>query len=300
MRARACISGASAGGGGGPSSPGGVAAGGGGGGGGGAGGGGGGGAGAGRGGGGGGGGRRRAGGAGGGGGGGPGRGRGARGGGGGGSRPRGGAAGVAGGGVPGSGHGGERERLAGERGERLGGDPDRRLRAGAGVAHGAAGGDERAQVGRGRAGAVAVEAARGAARGDEALDRPGGRLGVGGAAGLEREPAVGVLMAGEERGRAADGRRAAAAGGGERLDGGARVVDARAAAPDGEVEAAVTVDLAGDPARGGADGPGTAGAPSRAQGEDRERRRVDAAGERARRPALGQQLAHEIAAAQPR
>ena len=120
---------------------------------------------------------------------------------------------------------GERERLAGERGERLGGDPDRRLRAGARVADGAAAACERAQVGERRARAVAAQAVRVAPGGDQPLDRPRGRLGVGGAAGLEREAAVGVLAAGEEARGAADRRRAAAPGGDERLERRAGVVD---------------------------------------------------------------------------
>ena len=106
-------------------------------------------------------------------------------------------------------HRGERERLAGERGERLGGDPHRGLRAGAGVADLAARGGERAQVGDRRSRAVAALAVGLRPGGDERLDRPRGRLRVRRAAGLERVAAVGVLAAGEEARGAAGGRGAA-------------------------------------------------------------------------------------------
>ena len=195
---------------------------------------------------------------------------------------------------------GERERLAGERGERLGGDPDGGLRAGAGVADGAARRHERAQVAGRRAGAVAALAVGVAAGRDEPLDRPGGRLGVGRAAGLQRVAAVGVLAAGEEARGAPHRRRAAAAGGDEPLQRRAGVVDPRAAALAGEVEAAVAVGLPGDPARPGADSAVAARAARRAQGEDRERGAVDAVGEGARGAPPGEQLAHEVARADPR
>ena len=149
-------------------------------------------------------------------------------------------------------HRGERERLAGERRERLGGHPHGGLAAGARVLDLAARGGERAQVGDRGLRAVAALAVRVAAGGDERLDRPRRRLRVRGPAGLQRVAAVRVLAAGEEAGRAADGRRPAPPRGDERLQRGAGVVDPGGRPLPREVEAAVAVGLARDPARGGA------------------------------------------------
>ena len=82
----------------------------------------------------------------------------------------------------------------------------------------------------------------------------------------------------------------------EALDRRAGVVDAGAAAPPGEVEAAVGVGLSREPRGGAPHAPVLRAAPRRAQREHGERRRVHAAGERAARPLLGRQLGDEVAA----
>src|SRR4051812_46387968 len=141
----------------------------------------------------------------------------------------------------GAGDPGDRQRFACERLERLAGDPDRRLRARAGVADGAVRPDQRAQVGRRGARARMADVVRVAVHGQQALDGPGRRLRVRAGAGHERVAAVGVLGSDQEPRGPADGRRRAPAGRDEGLDGGAGVVDARSAAAFGEVEAAVGV-----------------------------------------------------------
>src|SRR6478609_9484563 len=169
----------------------------------------------------------------------------------------------------------DRQRPARQGGERLAGDPDRRLRARARVSDGPVRGHQRAQVPQRRARSAPVHAAGIAARGEQRLDRPRGRLGVGPAAGLQREAAVGVLVGDDEARRSRHRAPAAVAGGGERLHDGGGVVDPAGRAAPGEVEAAVVVGLAPEPARGARDA--AAAGVCGAQGEDAERRAVDQA-----------------------
>src|SRR3954454_5331430 len=166
----------------------------------------------------------------------------------------------------------DRQALARKRLDGLPGDPHGRLAARARVAHGAVAAHQRAQVGHRRARTVAPHAARIAPRGEEALDRPCGRLRVGGAAAPEREAAVGVLPSCQEPHRPPHGRGPAAAPGGhERLDGRTGLVDAARRPPAQGAEAAVAVLLAGDEARRAPDRPARRRAARGAQGEDPER-----------------------------
>ena len=73
----------------------------------------------------------------------------------------------------------ERQRLAREREQRLSRDPDGRLVELARVADVAVGRDQRAQVGK-----RVLDARAGGPGGDQALERPGGRLRVRALAGL--------------------------------------------------------------------------------------------------------------------
>src|SRR3954452_2729679 len=193
----------------------------------------------------------------------------------------------------------DRKRTAREGGERLGGHPDGRLSARARVADAAVRRDERPQVAERTARSGALHAVRIAAGGHERLDRPGGRLRVRSGPGREREAAVRVLRAGDERGAAGDRPAPRAAGGDERLQRGGGVVDPTRRAAAAEVPAAVAVLLARDPRRGAADGPVAGWAAGRAQGEHGERGAVDEALERAVGAATAQQRRDEVRPAGP-
>ncbi len=89
-----------------------------------------------------------------------------------------------------------RERPPRQAGQRLRGDPDRCLGARARVADAAVRGDERAQVRRAASRDPPRRTRAGVPPGrDQPLDGPGGRLRVRRPPGLQREPAVGVLVA---------------------------------------------------------------------------------------------------------
>ena len=132
---------------------------------------------------------------------------------------------------------------------RLRRDPHRRLAAGARVPDLAARRGQRAQVGHrvARAAAAHLAGSRPAAR--KRLHRPRGRLGVGRAArasaGSRRRA---FWRRSDEAHRALDRLRALRPAATSALHGGAGVVDPGRAAAAGEVEAAVLVGLAGDPA----------------------------------------------------
>src|SRR4051794_40696866 len=119
-----------------------------------------------------------------------------------------------------------RQRTPGQGRERLRGHPDRRLAARARVADRAGGRLQGAQVGDGRPRPAAVQPARTAAGGEQALDGEGRRLGVRAGAAALPQAAVGVLP-GREEARGAGDRTAGprAPGRDERLQDGAGDVD---------------------------------------------------------------------------
>ncbi len=137
--------------------------------------------------------------------------------------------------------------------QRLGGDPDGGLSAGAGVADAAVGGAQAFQVADRRATATATYRAGVIAGGDQALDRPGGGLGVGFASVLLWKAAVEVLRADQITRRRAQHAPVVSTRVGERLQRRAGVIDVAGRAVSAEGEAAVGVLLALDPARRFAD-----------------------------------------------